>query len=255
MSRSVIGRTAVGTLAVAGASFAYLFWFAGGSGEPSTQLTTPGLSTTTTGAEATSTQATTQTTARQETTSSEATASSLSFVIDQAQSEARFEIDEVLNGNPTHVVGTTGQVVGQFRVDLADVGSVEFSELIINARALDTGSERRNRAIRGPVILDSGSDAHELITFRVTSVEGLDGSSEPGTTFEFSVSGDLSIKGTTQPVTFDANVTQLDETTIVGSATAQVTRDMFEIGIPSLRGVADVTNEVLIGLEFVAVAE
>ena len=48
--------------------------------------------------------------------------------------------------------------------------------------------------------------------------------------------------------------TLVDETTLEGSATAQVTRDMFEIGIPSVPGVADVTNEVLIGLDFVAVA-
>lgn len=251
MNRSVIGWFVAGVLAVAGASFAWLFWFAGGSGEPTTDLTTPALAgTTTTNAAA----ETSSTVGGADTTEPEEQTTTLVFEIDQSRSTARFEIDEVLNGNPTHVVGITDQVVGQVRVDMDDLSSIELSDIIINARTLETDSERRNRAIRGPVILDSGSDANELISLAGTSVDGLDGSAVVGETFEFTVSGDLTIKGNTQPVTFDVSATLIDEDTLEGEATAEVTRDMFEIGIPSVPGVADVTNEVLIGLEFVAVA-
>lgn len=251
MNRSVIGWFVAGVLAVAGASVAWLFWFAGGSGEPTTDLTTPALAgTTTTNAAA----ETSSTVGGADTTEPEEQTTTLVFEIDQSRSTARFEIDEVLNGNPTHVVGITDQVVGQVRVDMDDLSSIELSDIIINARTLETDSERRNRAIRGPVILDSGSDANELISLAGTSVDGLDGSAVVGETFEFTVSGDLTIKGNTQPVTFDVTATLIDEATLEGEATAEVTRDMFEIGIPSVPGVADVTNEVLIGLEFVAVA-
>lgn len=251
MNRSVIGWFVAGVLAVAGASVAWLFWFAGGSGEPTTDLTTPALAgTTTTNAAA----ETSSTVGGADTTEPEEQTTTLVFEIDQSRSTARFEIDEVLNGNPTHVVGITDQVVGQVRVDMDDLSSIELSDIIINARTLETDSERRNRAIRGPVILDSGSDANELISLAGTSVDGLDGSAVVGETFEFTVSGDLTIKGNTQPVTFDVSATLIDEDTLEGEATAEVTRDMFEIGIPSVPGVADVTNEVLIGLEFVAVA-
>lgn len=251
MNRSVIGWFVAGVLAVAGASFAWLFWFAGGSGEPTTDLTTPALAgTTTTNAAA----ETSSTVGGADTTEPEEQTTTLVFEIDQSRSTARFEIDEVLNGSPTHVVGITDQVVGQVRVDMDDLSSIELSDIIINARTLVTDSERRNRAIRGPVILDSGSDANELISLAGTSVDGLDGSAVVGETFEFTVSGDLTIKGNTQPVTFDVSATLIDEDTLEGEATAEVTRDMFEIGIPSVPGVADVTNEVLIGLEFVAVA-
>lgn len=258
MRRSLTGWILASVLAVGGAAFAYLFWFAGGSGEPSTELTTPELSATT----STSDTAPTSTTTTSDPTSTipgsgtsepETAASSRTFVIEQEVTAARFEIDEVLNGNPTHVTGTTDQVVGQIRFDPADLAGVELSDIIINARTLDTNSERRNRAIRGPVILDSGSDQHELITFQMTSVNGLTGSAAVGDTFEFTISGDLTVKGTTQPVTFDATVTWLEELTLQGSVSAVITRDMFEIGIPSVQGVADVTNEVLIGLDFVAV--
>lgn len=248
MRRSVIGWVVAAALAVGGAAFAYLFWFAGGSGEPSTELTTPELAATTSTA---ATNAST-TSAGVSTTLPDEGDSDLIFVIDQTRSTARFEIDEVLNGNPTHVVGTTDQVVGQIRVDPGDLSRVEFSDIIVNARTLETDSERRNRAMRGPVILDSGSDENELITLRVTSVEGLAGAGQVGETHEFELTGDLTIKGVTQPVTFDSSVTWSDDTTLEGSATATVTRDMFEIGIPSVPGVADVTNEVLIAIEFVA---
>lgn len=247
MKRSVIGWIVAAVLAVGGAAFAYLFWFAGGSGEPSTELTTPELSATTIPAGPESTLGETATTGAGDD-------AALSFIIDPDQSTARFEIDEVLNGNPTHVVGTTDQVVGQVRVDLSDLSTAEFSDIVVNARTLTTGTDRRDRAIRGPVILDSASDANELITLTVTSVDELSGTAGMGETVEFTITGDLIIKGNTQQVTFDATVTQTDATTIEGSATAEVTRAMFEIGIPSIPSVAGVTDEVLLGIEFVAVA-
>jgi polyisoprenoid-binding protein YceI len=246
MKRSLLLSVAGVAVVVAAAAF-YLFWFAGGSGEPSTELTTPELAATSTTA---GDPGDTDTT---DTTQSEGS-SPQSYIIDPAQSTARFEIDEVLNGNPQHVVGTTDQVAGQVRVDAGDVSTAEFSEVVVNARTLATDSDRRDRAIRGPVILDSGSDEHELITFSVTAVEGLEGPLTVGESIEFSLTGALLVKGTAQSVTFEASITMVDEVTIEGSATAEISRDMFGIGIPSVPSVADVTNEVLIGLDFVAVA-
>jgi polyisoprenoid-binding protein YceI len=252
LNRSLVLWIAAAVLAVAGAAFAYLFWFAGGSGEPSTELTTPELAATTTTSLTSST--TSDGSPSTTTGSTEDESASLTFIIDPDQSTARFELDEVLNGNPKHVVGTTDQVAGQVRVDEADLSSAEFSDIVVNARTFTTDSERRDRAIRGPVILDSGSEANEVITFTVTSVDGLEGSVRTGETVDFTITGDLTVKGTTQEVTFDASVTFVDRGTIEGTATAEITRDMFGIGIPSVPSVADVTNEVLIGIEFVALA-
>lgn len=255
MKRSTIGWIFAAVLAVGGAAFAYLFWFAGGSGEPSTELTTPELAATTTTADVdTETTEANAGTTDGATGTTQAASAAQAFVIDQGQSIAQFELDEVLSGTPTHVTGTTDQVVGQVRVDPADLSTAEFSDVIINARTFTTGREQRDRAIRGPIILDSGSDANELITFTPTSVDGLSGAVEEGDTVEFTVTGDLTIKGITQTVTFDSSVTYVDAGTIEGTATTEVTRDMFEIGIPSVPSVADVTNEVLLTLSFVAVA-
>jgi polyisoprenoid-binding protein YceI len=76
----------------------------------------------------------------------------------------------------------------------------------------------------------------------------------PGDTFEFQITGELLIRDTTNSVTFDAEVTFVDETRVEGSATANVLRSDFGIGIPSVPGVANVTDEVLLNIDFVALA-
>ncbi len=243
MKRSTIGWFAAAVLAIGGSAFAYLFYFAGGSGEPTTELTTPTIpSTTVAGGDGSST------------TAPEAGGTSLSFEIDQSQSTARFELDEELQGEPTRVVGTTDQVVGLVTFDSSDLSTVAFSDIVINARTLATDSDRRDRAIRGPVILDSGSDENELITFVVTSVDGLSGEATVGDAFVFSITGDLSIKGETNSVTFDVDATLSDESTLEGTAQTTVLRSDFGIGIPSVPGVANVSDEVLIVLDFTAVS-
>lgn len=249
MNRSIVGWVVAAVLAIAGAAFAYVFYFAGGSGEPSTELTTPDLASATT--TSTISNGTTSTTEPAETAGP---SRAVTFVIDQGQSEARFELDEVLRGSPTHVTGTTDQVAGQFRVELDSPSDAEFSDIVINARTLSTGSGQRDRAIRGPVILDSASDEHELITFQVNEVEGLDEPVAVGETITFRLIGDLTVRGVTNQESFDVEVTVVDESTISGTATTTVLRSNYGIGIPNVPSVADVTDEVLLTLEFTAVA-
>ncbi len=225
MRRPIVGWVLGVIVVLAVAAVAYLY-FAGGTGEPSTELTTPTLAATEDGM--------------------------VAFVIDPTRSSAAFEIDEVLRGEPQRVVGTTSELAGQFEMDPNDLSSVEFSQIVVNARTFDTGSGNRDRAIRGPVILDSASDAFEFITFDATSVEGLQGPLTEGERLEFTVEGDLVIKDTVNPVTFEVTATPIDENTIDGSAEATVLRSDYEIGIPNAPGVADVSDEVLIRLEFVA---
>ncbi|HSO51108.1 MAG TPA: YceI family protein [Acidimicrobiia bacterium] len=225
-------------LVIGGGAVAYLY-LAGGSGEPSTELTTPSLATGTT---------TTEDSAP-DTTPPEAPSA---FVIDAAQSTATFEIDEVLRGSPQRVIGTTSELAGQIQVDPSDLATVEFSPIVVNARTFQTGSGNRDRAIRGPVILNSASDEFELITFDVTTVDGLSGSLAIGEPVSFTVGGDLLIRDTTTNVTFEVSATLVDESTIEGSAESTVLRSDYGIGIPSAPGVADVGDEVVIRLDFVA---
>lgn len=97
-------------------------------------------------------------------------------------------------------------------------------------------------------------DEFEFITLDIDSATGLGGSAEPGDMLSFSIAGSLTIRGVTNEVVFDVEVTLSDESTVEGSVTTTVLRSDFDIGIPSVPGVAEVTDEVVLGLRFVAVA-
>jgi len=232
----------IASILVLGIGVVTWLYFAGGSGEPSTELTTPPI------AGETSSTASGSTAPIEETVESGGQA----FVIDPIQSVASFEIDEVLRGSPQTVVGTTSELAGQIQVDANDLSTARFSQIIVNARTFETDSGNRDRAIRGPVILNSASDEFEFITFDVTSVDGLSGTAAIGDTIEFTVIGDLKIKETTNSVTFDVSATFVEEGTIEGTAETTVLRGDFDLGIPNAPGVGDVSDEVLIRLEFVA---
>ncbi|MDH3463010.1 MAG: YceI family protein [Acidimicrobiia bacterium] len=242
LKRSLIVGALV-ILAVGGSALAWV-WFSGGSGEPSTELTTPDIAgdTSTTSVDIGSTT----------TGDPGETPRGVSFVIDASQSVARFTLDEILRGDPNTVVGTTSEVAGQFVLDLDDLSATVFSPIVINARTLATDSSTRDRVMRGPIILDSANDEFEFITFEVTGVSGLEGPAVVGQELTFDLTGDLTIKGTTNEATFTVTATLTDDDTVTGIAAAQVLRSDFGIDIPNVGSVAGVTDEVTIQLEFTA---
>lgn len=260
MRKVIIGLVAA--VVVIGGGFLAWVWFAGGSGEPTTDVTAPPLAgdSTTVPGETTSSTATSETaqgsttSVPESTTTSGDTGSGVTFVIDGEQSTARFEIDEMLQGEDNQVVGTTNEVAGQLRFGPADLSTAEVSEILINARTFQTDSSSRDRAIRGPIVLNSASDEFELITFAPTAIEGLPESVEPGESISFTITGDLMIKGTTNEETFDVEATWDGEGQVTGTATTNVDRTDYGVEIPDVPTVADVSEEVLLALEFVATA-
>ncbi len=176
-------------------------------------------------------------------------ASATIFEIQQAESTASFTIDEVLEGAPKTVVGTTNQVAGQIAVNPADPAATQLGVIQINARTLETDSGSRNRAIKNRILM---TDEFELITFTPTQLIGLPATGAVGQSYSFQVVGDLTIKGVTQPVTFDVSVTATSEQRLEGSATSTITYADFGVAIPSVPMVASVSDEVLLELRFVA---
>jgi len=174
------------------------------------------------------------------------------YSIDPQNSEARFIIDEVLNGQPTTVVGTTSQLGGEIRVNQANPAESEIGPVVINARTLETDRPQRNRALRSFILL-SAQDQYEFIRFEPTALSGLpDAAVEVGQTLEFQVTGDLSIVDTTQPVTFDAAVTLNADGTLTGTAQTSVQYADFGLTIPNVPQVASVGDTVQLELDFTA---
>jgi len=162
-----------------------------------------------------------------------------------SETVAGFVVTEELRGSPNVVVGISDRVVGRVAVDPSDPASVRLGEILVDARAFDTGSGLRDRALRG-LILET--DAFPFIVFTPTRVEELETPAEGVTA---TVVGDLTVRGVTRPVSFAVTVA-LEGDRLVGSAEATVSRSDFGVEIPSGRGVANVTDTVELFIEFVA---
>jgi polyisoprenoid-binding protein YceI len=173
------------------------------------------------------------------------------FQIQPAETEARFVIGEILGGQPNTVIGVNNQVQGQITLHFSDPAASQIGAIEIGADAFVTDSNLRNRAIN-QFILESGT--HPLITFVSASISGLPGTSAVGQPVQLEITGDLTIRDITQPVTFTAEVVLVAENRLEGSATATIQRADFELTIPQVPRVAGVDEAVVLGLDFVALA-
>ena len=173
------------------------------------------------------------------------------FTISPAGSQVRFELDEDLRGLHTTVVGTTDQVAGELAVDFNDLSTVQAGLIQINARTLATDNNFRNRAIANE-ILQTG--ANEFITFTPSAVNGLPDSASEGETVNFTIVGELTIRGITTEATFDMEATVDSATQLSGMASTVVSRADYGMDIPSVPNVANVEDEVELYIDFVASA-
>lgn len=173
------------------------------------------------------------------------------FEIVPEESQARFVIDEVLQGAPKTVVGTTNRVSGQIAADPTDLDAAQLGTITIDARTFATDSSQRDRAIQN-FVLKTAQNGY--ITFTPRALLGLPDSTSVGQAVPAQIRGDLTIAGVTRPVTFDATVTPESAVRLAGSATSTVRYADWGISIPQVPMVASVGDTVRLQLDFAAEA-
>ena len=231
MKRIIGIAGAVLVVAVAGGA---IWWFGQGNEAPTVGATAPPLETTSTMPTGT-------------TAPSDPASVAVAYQLAD-ETTATFTLTEELRGTPKTVTGVSGIVLGEVVVDPAHPRSLRMGTVLVNARDFTTDSGNRNRAIRGPIL---AADTFEDIEFSPTSIDGLpDG---PADDLSFTVTGDLTIRDVTNPVTFEVTLSADDPTRIVGTAVATVDRTDWGLNIPSAPGVANVAEEVRLTLDIVAV--
>ena len=174
------------------------------------------------------------------------------YEIVAGESEVRFFIDEELLGNPKTVVGRTNQVAGEISLNLQDTQTAAVSTIQVNARELVTDDSFRNRALRRQ-ILDSAQDEYQFITFAPSEIAGLSAEAAAiGEAHTFNLIGDLQIRDVVQTVTFEMMVTAVSDNKLAGTGESIILRSDYDLQIPSVPGVANVSDEVKLEIEFVA---
>ena len=273
MNNRLVRAAAVAVLlgiAVAGIAWLFIF-FTGGAGEASQPISAPQLTlppttaapatpapatespATAAPATAAPTTAAPQAEATQAPAPTQPTGDATLFRIVAEESEARYEIDEILRGEPFRVVGITDQVAGDIILDFANTAASQVGVIRINVRTLATDEERRDRATRSR-ILNSAEDRYEFVDFTPTALEGLPGSVSVGDTATFTIVGDLKIRDITAEERFAATVTVVAEDRLEGTAEATILRSTYDLAVATPPFVADVGEEVLLGIKFIATA-
>ena len=110
--------------------------------------------------------------------------------IDPAHTDISFSAKHMMI---TTVRGKFDRVEGALELD-DDKPSRSSGELRVGAASLSTGFEARDQHLRSADFFDA--EKHEWITVRTTSIEPADGG-------QYKVTADVTIRGVTQPVTFD----------------------------------------------------
>jgi polyisoprenoid-binding protein YceI len=148
------------------------------------------------------------------------------FRIVSEESEARFSVYETFPEGTA--IGRTDQIAGDIIVDFNNPSNSQLGTIRINLRTLQTDDPDRDRSIRCCVLLTARPE-YEFTDFVPTSFSELPSKVEFGQAIAFQVTGDLTLRGVTRPVTFEVNLTGIDADTLQGFATATVNRTDFSI--------------------------
>ena len=140
-------------------------------------------------------------------------------------------------------------------VNFANPAASQLGDIAVNARTLRTDNEFRDQSIRGQ-ILQASQDEFEFITFTPRELQNLPESAvAAGDTIEFQILGDLTVRGVTNEVIFNATVTIVTADRLEGLATTEVAYQDFGLTINPPPNVAGIGELVTLELDFVAVEE
>lgn len=148
------------------------------------------------------------------------------FRINSEQSEARFSVYETFPEGTA--VGRTNQIAGDIVLDFNAPANSQLGVIRVNLRSLVTDDPKRDQSIRCCVLL-TAQDIYEFGEFAPIALSGLPELVEVGQLYTFNVTGNLTIRGTTQQATFDVElfVNSLDE--LRGRASTIVNRSDYNI--------------------------
>ena len=168
------------------------------------------------------------------------------------ESEARFLIDEVLLGEDFTVIGVTKAVSGEVIGNIDNPTQAQIN-VEVDARTFATDNNRRNGAIQR-WILETSNPENQTVTFESTSISGLPEQAEVGQSYDLQITGDLTVKGVTNEITFDGSVTLISDNRLEGSFSTETLYTDY-VTIPSLPPqVASVEDQIILEIDFVAVA-
>ncbi len=175
----------------------------------------------------------------------------MTFNIVPNESKVTYEVAETFINQSNRfnlAIGVTNSVTGTIQANLQNPPASTLGEFTIDISQFTSDSSRRDNAIRNNWL---ESARFPTAVFKPTNIAALPGSYEEGKEYSFQVTGDLTVKQTTRPVTFDVTA-KLTGTTLSGQATATLLLSDFNVGPISILGVLKTEDQAKLTLDFVA---
>ncbi|MFN8468827.1 MAG: YceI family protein [Caldilineaceae bacterium] len=174
------------------------------------------------------------------------------FAIVPDQSQAQYAVEEEFFGQAipfVTAVGKTSAIDGSVTLDFADGGvNIANSTFTVDLSTLKSDSGRRDRAIRERWL---ESAKYPLATFVATGVKNMPPDADFGKDVAFQVAGDMTIRDTTKPLTWDMTA-KVDGETLTGSASTFLYMKDFGFDAPDIAGILKVTDGVTVTVQFTA---
>jgi polyisoprenoid-binding protein YceI len=172
------------------------------------------------------------------------------YRIDASQSEVRYEVNETfLQGNRLNTaIGRTKGIAGDIAVNMAQPSKSQIGPIVINVSQFTSDEDRRDNFIRRTGL---ESSKYPTATFVMKSIDGLPAQVKADDQVSFTMTGDLTVKQTTKPVTWNVTL-KYDAQQLSGSATTNIKMSDFGVG-PIQIPLLSTEDNVKLVFDFVAV--
>lgn len=172
------------------------------------------------------------------------------YRIDPATSQVSYEVSEVFfdENRFNTAVGLTSGIEGVVYIDPTNPRTSLVGPIEVDISQFTSDSGRRDDKIRQDFL---ESATFPIATFVPTQIEGLPQSYNEGDELTLQITGDLTVKEVTQPVTFAATVVGQDGQ-LRGQATATILMSDFGVGPISILGILETEDEARLAINFVA---
>lgn len=177
-------------------------------------------------------------------------ADATTYRIDQQDSLVTYEVTELLAGQDSNVaIGMTQAITGAIELDAQNPDRSMVGQIQVNISTLRSDNWLRDDRLRSEFL---ESDRFPLAVFTPTQLQGLPGSYTPGEALSFNMVGDLELRETAVPVTFEVTASLVDGW-LLGTATTMFEMTDFGFDPPTLgAGLIQADNEVVLTIDFAA---
>lgn len=180
---------------------------------------------------------------------STSTAGAARFVIDPAQSTAKYVVSETLRGLETQAVGTTSAITGEIHLTPTGLVATTPSTFRVDLSTLKSDEGMRDNFIRTNT-LQTNVEANRYADFTIKSVTGFPTNYVEGQEVTLTLTGTMKIKNVTKDITWQVKARQQGEFL---TATADTDFNMTDFGItPPNVQVARARDAVHVQVVFVA---